>query len=263
MNSQLPRKRNMFIWMDSLAAGFSKKQSRFVPVSSRPFGVWIRRGRDPFWSSSHISAILSLKPPPRSSTLSPKKKVRIKIIEKRNKLGKLTDNLKLVKAYRQTWLSNFGEAKTVPLGSAATSCWPSVQKQISFRQAQQGRHDFSNVLLGFYSTRWRGRVADLAPWWPVSPAAIINSTIFKPTLFRFFFLRLHFLPFAFNLVQPFISLERLTINNRVGSVSWASFQYCSTRGSPSSLMSLTSRLQYAFSLSPRSKTRSIWFLNDR
>ena len=54
-----------------LAIGLKMKQSLLAPDSPRPLGVTMRRGRDPFCNSSHISATDSLYPPPQSSTLSP------------------------------------------------------------------------------------------------------------------------------------------------------------------------------------------------
>ena len=66
-----PKKRNMFRWVGDVALGLIMKQSRLTPVSSRPLGVWINKGTEPFCSSSHISAIVSEYPPPQSSTLSP------------------------------------------------------------------------------------------------------------------------------------------------------------------------------------------------
>lgn len=66
-----PKNWNIFRFCAELALGFKMKQSLLVPASSRPFGVRINSGKLPFCSSSHISAILSLYPPPQSSTLSP------------------------------------------------------------------------------------------------------------------------------------------------------------------------------------------------
>lgn len=62
----------MLMCRGDLAAGLSKKQSLLAPDSSRPFGVTMRRGVSPFCSSSHISAMDSLYPPPQSSTDSPR-----------------------------------------------------------------------------------------------------------------------------------------------------------------------------------------------
>lgn len=62
-----------------------RKQSREVPASSRPFGVGMRSGNEPFINSSHISATLSLYPPPQSSTLSPEK---MHLIMAKGNLGK-------------------------------------------------------------------------------------------------------------------------------------------------------------------------------
>jgi hypothetical protein len=56
----LPRNLNMFICNGDFAIGLSKKQSRFVPASSLPFGVGMSNGREPFCNSSHISVMLSL-----------------------------------------------------------------------------------------------------------------------------------------------------------------------------------------------------------
>lgn len=67
----LPRNLNIFCWGTETADGFNKKQSLLAPDSSLPFGVSINSGVDPFCSSSHISAMDSLYPPPQSSTLSP------------------------------------------------------------------------------------------------------------------------------------------------------------------------------------------------
>src|SRR6185312_11460069 len=46
-----PRKRNIPMWRGDFALGLSRKQSRLVPLSSRPLGVAMRRGREPFSSS--------------------------------------------------------------------------------------------------------------------------------------------------------------------------------------------------------------------
>ena len=62
----------MLMWRGVLAAGLSRKQSLLAPDSSRPLGVTMSSGVRPFCSSSHISAIDSLYPPPQSSTDSPK-----------------------------------------------------------------------------------------------------------------------------------------------------------------------------------------------
>lgn len=67
----LPKKRNIVWWRGDLRLAFRMKQSLLEPDSSLPFGVWMRMWMLPFCSSSHISAIDSLYPPPQSSTLSP------------------------------------------------------------------------------------------------------------------------------------------------------------------------------------------------
>lgn len=82
---------NMFMCCGEDSDGLSMKQSRLVPASSLPLGVGMRRDRKgdvaatvaeaeaeaeagKNCSSSHISAMLSLYPPPQSSTLSPAQK---------------------------------------------------------------------------------------------------------------------------------------------------------------------------------------------
>ena len=71
LQANSPRNLNIFWWTSCLIIGFKRKQSLLAPDSSLPLGVTIRRGREPFCSSSHISAIDSLYPPPQSSTDSP------------------------------------------------------------------------------------------------------------------------------------------------------------------------------------------------
>jgi hypothetical protein len=56
----VPRNLNMLTCTGDLAMGLKIKQSLLAPDSPRPLGVTIRRGREPFCSSSHISATDSL-----------------------------------------------------------------------------------------------------------------------------------------------------------------------------------------------------------